>query len=200
MKKIILVALISIMFVSCGSYRTFDLNRLTTGMTKEQVIYTVGEPQRVLAVNNTNDGYQEVLEYRTSRDEVYALEFWNDYLTGYEFLYDDVQYIAPAPPLILPDYGRPIYVGRPNNRPDRPNRPNQPNRPNESGRPSESGRNTTCATESGRPSQPSRPTESNRPEVSRPSTRPAESGRESSRPTNTNTGRESTRTETNPRR
>lgn len=190
MKKLISVVLVSILFVSCGAYRSFDLNRLTTGMTKEQVISAVGEPQRILAVNNTKDGYQEVLEYRTSRDEVYALEFWNDYLTGYEFLYDDVQYVAPAPPLILPDYGRPVYVGRPDARPNTSTRPNQSGRPSESGRPSR-------PAESGRPAEPTRPTES-----VKPSTRPTSSGRESSRPTgaNASSGREATRTETEPKK
>lgn len=187
MKKLILIGILSVIFFSCGTYNTLDLNRLTTGMTKEQVIYAVGEPQRVLAVNRTQDGYQEVLEYRTARNEVYALEFWNDYLVGYEFLYDDVNYIAPAPPMILPDYGRPIYVGRPNSRPNQPSRPGGSNRPGNSnnsgsGRPSESGRPGSSSSSSGRPSS-----------NTRPATKPAETVRPATRPTNTNSGtREST--------
>ncbi|WP_051697635.1 hypothetical protein [Prevotella sp. 10(H)] len=132
MKKIILATIISLFFfVSCATYKSLDLGKLTTGMTKAEVESAIGRPDRVLAVNDKKEGYQEVLEYRTSRDEVYALEFWNDYLTGYEFLYDDVNYVASVmPPTIFPPYGRPIYIIHENNRPNRPNRPTYPNRPN----------------------------------------------------------------------
>lgn len=191
MKKIVLLFVISAVFFSCGTYRSFDLNRLTTGMTKEEVIYTVGEPQRVLAVNNTNDGYQEVLEYRTSRSEVYALEFWNDYLVGYEFLYDDIPYVAPSPPLILPDYGRPIYVVRPTHRPGRPNQPGRPGNSGNSGRPGNSNNSGRPGqSSSGRPGssvRPERPSESGRPSTERPATKPAETVRPSTRPANTGT-------------
>ncbi|NDV78939.1 hypothetical protein [Dysgonomonas sp. 511] len=151
MKKIILTTIAALLFVACGTYKSLDLNKLTTGMTKKQVEAVIGPPERILAVNDKQEGYQEVLEYRTSRDEVYALEFWNDYLTGYEFLYDDVQYVPSiTPPAILPPYGRPIYV-YPDYQPDRPSRPNRPNKPN----------------------RPNRPTPPNRPETSRPDyTRP----------------------------
>lgn len=134
MKKLIFFACMCLFIVSCRSYRTLDLNRLTTGMSKAEVRSVVGRPYRVLAVNDTKDGYQEVLEYRTRRDEIYALEFWNDYLTGYEYLYDDLNYIPPLyPPLYYPEYGRPIIVyplqpGRPN----RPSNPNPPTRPDAS--------------------------------------------------------------------
>ncbi len=131
MKRIIFAMMIAVVFASCVTYKSLDLNKLATGMTKEQVKDMMGEPDRVLAINDKEEGRQEVLEYRTSRDEVYALEFWNNYLTGYEFLYDDVTYVAPmAPPVIWPDYGRPIYII-----PERPNRPNRPSRPNSPSRP-----------------------------------------------------------------
>ena len=111
MKKISLFILASFLLVACGAYKYLDLGMLTTGMTVAEVENLMGPPNRVLAVNK-KDGYvQEVLEYRTARDEVYALEFWDNYLTGYEYLYDDVTYIPPvAPPMIFPDYGRPIYI------------------------------------------------------------------------------------------
>lgn len=158
MKKLSLVILISFLLVACGSYKYLDLGMLTTGMTIAEVENLMGPPERVLVVNK-KDGYvQEVLEYRTGRNEVYALEFWDDYLTGYEFLYDDVNYLPPAvPPMIFPDYGRPIYI-YPDHRPNRPNRPNRPSRP-ESSRP-----------ESDRPGRP----ETNRPESNRPETKPSE--------------------------
>lgn len=148
---------------ACGAYKYLDLGMLTTGMTIAEVQNLMGPPERVLAVNKKEGYIQEVLEYRTGRNEVYALEFWDDYLTGYEYLYDDVNYLPPtAPPMIFPIYGRPIYI-HPDHRPNRPNRPSRP----ESNRPS---RPESNRPESNRPSRP----ESNRPGISRPETKPSE--------------------------
>ena len=172
MKKISLILLTSFLLVACGAYKYLDLGMLTTGMTVAEVENLMGAPDRVLAVNK-KDGYiQEVLEYRTARNEVYALEFWDNYLTGYEYLYDDVTYIPPvAPPMVFPDYGRPIYIYPPDHHPSHPNRPNRPNRPG-SNRPES---NRPSRPESNRPSRPesSRP-ESSRPTTTRPQTKPAE--------------------------
>ena len=162
----------SFLLVACGAYKYLDLGMLTTGMTVAEVENLMGAPDRVLAVNK-KDGYiQEVLEYRTARNEVYALEFWDNYLTGYEYLYDDVTYIPPvAPPMVFPDYGRPIYIYPPDHHPSHPNRPNRPNRPG-SNRPES---NRPSRPESNRPSRPesNRP-ESSRPTTTRPQTKPAE--------------------------
>ena len=160
MKKISLFILASFLLVACGAYKYLDLGMLTTGMTVTEVENLMGPPNRVLAVNK-RDGYvQEVLEYRTARDEVYALEFWDNYLTGYEYLYDDVTYIPPvAPPMIFPDYGRPIYIYPPDHH--YPNHPNKPNRP-----------------DSNRPS---------RPETNRPQTKPSEVTRPSNNGTSNRT-------------
>lgn len=192
MKNLSLVILTSFLLVACGAYKYLDLGMLTTGMTIAEVENLMGPPERVLAVNK-KDGYvQEVLEYRTGRNEVYALEFWDNYLTGYEYLYDDVNYLPPAaPPMVFPDYGRPIYIYPPDHHPSHPNRPNKPNRPNHPSRP-----------ESNRPSRPesNRP-ESNRPESNRPgrpeTSRPQTKPSEVTRPSNSGT---SNRTEqyTNP--
>ncbi|WP_337942610.1 hypothetical protein [Parabacteroides sp.] len=172
MKKISLILLTSFLLVACGAYKYLDLGMLTTGMTVAEVENLMGAPDRVLAVNK-KDGYiQEVLEYRTARNEVYALEFWDNYLTGYEYLYDDVTYIPPvAPPMVFPDYGRPIYIYPPDHHPSHPNRPNRPNRPG-SNRPES---NRPSRPESNRPSRPesNRP-ESSRPTTTRPQTKPAE--------------------------
>ena len=172
MKKISLILLTFFLLVACGAYKYLDLGMLTTGMTVAEVENLMGAPDRVLAVNK-KDGYiQEVLEYRTARNEVYALEFWDNYLTGYEYLYDDVTYIPPvAPPMVFPDYGRPIYIYPPVHHPSHPNRPNRPNRPG-SNRPES---NRPSRPESNRPSRPesSRP-ESSRPTTTRPQTKPAE--------------------------
>lgn len=178
--KNVFIIIVFFFLVACGAYKSLDLGKLTTGMTKSEVEYLIGPPDRVLAVNNHKDGFQEILEYRTARHEVYALEFWNDYLTGYEFLYDDVNYSPPImPPLIFPEYGRPIFIypdyHHPN-RPDYPNRPDKPSRPNEPSRPSRPGT-----------SQPSRPS---RPESSRPGvTKPSESSRPASRPSSSRSSR-----------
>lgn len=161
MKKIIVVLLTVVFITACGTYKTLDLSSLTFGMTTQEVIQIAGKPQRVLSARNTPDGYQEVLEYQTRYNEVYALEFWNNYLTGYEYLYDDVIYVAPAiPPSYFPEYGRPIYIypSRPSDRPDRPgtsSRPERPERPSQPGRPS-------------RPEQPERPGRPERPTQTRP--------------------------------
>ncbi len=151
MKKIVYIFLVGFLFTACASYRTLDLSKLTTGMTKAQVIERAGSPERILAVNDTDDGYQEVLQYTTSRGEIYALEFWDDYLTGYEYLQDDVRYYIPAayPPAVLPPYGRPVVIihntYRPgNNRPPQYQRPPATNnRPGVTTRPSSSGRETS---------------------------------------------------------
>lgn len=162
--------MISFLLVACGAYKYLDLGMLTTGMTVAEVENLMGAPDRVLAVNK-KDGYiQEVLEYRTARNEVYALEFWDNYLTGYEYLYDDVTYIPPvAPPLVFPDYGRPIYIYPPDHHPSHPSHPNRPNRPNRPGsnRPES---NRPSRPESNRPSRP----ESSPPATTRPQTKPAE--------------------------
>ncbi|MCC8142699.1 MAG: hypothetical protein LIO97_01385 [Tannerellaceae bacterium] len=130
MKKLTYIFLIGFLFTACASYRTLDLSKLTTGMTKAQVIERAGSPERILAVNDTDNGYQEVLQYTTGRGEIYALEFWGDYLTGYEYLQDDVRYYVPAayPPAVLPPYGRPVVIIHNTYRPET-NRPPQYQRP-----------------------------------------------------------------------
>lgn len=199
MKKIIILFLVAVIVTSCGVYQTVDINRLTTGMTKAQVVNMFGSPQRVLAANQTRDGYQEVLEYRTYRDEIYALIFWDDYLTGYEFLYDDITYVpAPAPPIMFPPRGRPLPPIYYNPGTPAPPRPNPPGRP-QPAPPSERPERPTQPTQPGRP-QPAPPSENpgrpgnNSPgnntkpatppsENPRPSTRPTESTQPSTRPT-----------------
>ena len=130
MKKVYMIIVLVVVLVSCGTYRSVNVNQLTTGMTKNQVYEQIGLPERTLSVNQTDNGLQEVLQYRTNSNEIYALTFWNDYLTGYEFLYDDTPYVpAPAPPVYYPDYGRPIIIV--------PNRPVSKPRPNPKPQPSQ---------------------------------------------------------------
>ncbi|MDH6534348.1 hypothetical protein M2101_001016 [Parabacteroides sp. PM5-20] len=172
MKKCVYIIALVLLCMACGSYRSLDLRKLTTGMSKAQVEQIAGVPNRLISIKETDDGYQEVLEYSTSRNEIYALEFWNDYLVGYEYLYEDIQYVAPMyPPTIYPPYGRPIYIAPGNNRPQRPNRPGQPDRPNQPNQPNRPNR----------PGQPDRPgnagTGGNQEGNKRPTTRPAEGSR-----------------------
>ncbi|MDH6355567.1 hypothetical protein M2132_001912 [Dysgonomonas sp. PH5-45] len=111
MKKFIYILLVAFAVSSCMVTQTVDPNKLTMGMSKSEVAYRIGNPERVLAINSTPEGYQEVLQYRSYDNEVFALEFWDDYLTGYEFLYDDNAYIARPMPSIRPPMGAPLIVG-----------------------------------------------------------------------------------------
>ena len=167
MKRTIFIFTILVTLTACGSYRIVDINKLRMGMTKEQVYEQIGAPQRVLVANSTRDGYLEVLEYKTYRDEVYALEFWNDYLTGYEFLYEDVQYVpASAPPLVMPVYGTqmpPAYYSKPrktntSGRPVNSNQSGSNNRPQTNQKPGSSSNN----------SQNTRPNNTNNQQGTRP--------------------------------
>lgn len=144
MKKGLFLVILAAILVSCASNRSLNLNKLTTGMTKAQVEAISGPPNRVLAVNRTDDGFQEILEFRTSRGDSYALEFWDDYLTGFEFLQDNVVYVAPPMmrPMHMPPHGRPIIVIRSDNR--RPNRPGTA-RPPQNVRPGQSTRSTSSS-------------------------------------------------------
>jgi len=190
MKHIAYLTVMVLFITSCGTYRSLDLRKLTTGMTKAQVEKLAGAPNRVISINENENGYQEVLEYRTTGGDIYALEFWNDYLTGYEYLYDDVEYIAPMyPPPVYPPYGRPIYVVPGPNRPNRPNwpnhQPNRPNRPNQSNRPERPGTGGNNSG-SGRP-----------PATTRPTTKPAEGSRPvGTRPDRTSTSRDQSQGQT----
>lgn len=137
MKRILLIVTIIVSFTACGTYNSVDsMSQLRSGMTKGEVEYYLGQPIDVLTVNYTQNGIQEVLAFRNNYDEVYAVEFWDNYLTGYEYLYDDIPYMAPAPPTMLPPAGRPIIVAPGHGRPNRPGRPSRPSRPAKPNRPS----------------------------------------------------------------
>jgi len=127
-------------------------------MSKAEVERVAGLPDRILAVNESRDGYQEVLEYRTSRGEIYALEFWDDYLTGYEYLYEDVQYVPSLyPPVVYPPYGRPLYaypggVYRPGYRPGYNTNSGYQTRPPAGNRPGNNNNNNNSGNQNSRPS------------------------------------------------
>jgi len=164
MKKIVCLSIIAFLLVACGTRRSLDIDRLRTGMTKVQVESIAGSPDRLISVRETDEGYQEVLGYVTSGGEMYALEFWDDYLTGYEYLYDEYQYYPSAYPAIFPPYGRPIYIYARDPRPPY-YRPGYNNRPNyNNNRPG-----TTNPGNINRPGTGSRPGDNG----STPSTRPS---------------------------
>lgn len=87
MKKFTIILITAILLSSCG-VQMGNMNRLSEGMTKEQVAGVMGYPNRTLSVQYFSDGVQEILEYTTNYNEVYALEYWNNRLVGYEHLYD----------------------------------------------------------------------------------------------------------------
>ncbi|MFT3995572.1 MAG: hypothetical protein QM660_14780, partial [Dysgonomonas sp.] len=184
MKKYIYTILLSTLLLlsACGSYQTANVRNLSVGMTQSEVNQIMGYPVRVLSTNYSSDGVQEVFEYVNYQNESYAIEFWNEHLVGFDFMYrnSDPIYRPSSPSPVYPvEPDRPNY--RPNNRPStRPSRPSgstKPSRPDSSSRPSGSG------SSSSRPSTSTRPNESGS-SSSRPSTstKPSESGSSSSRP------------------
>lgn len=186
MKKIIFFIIIAIAITGCSAFRSVDISQVTTGMTKAQVRNILGAPDRVLSTAQIENGFQEVLQYRTSGGDVYAIQFVNDYLTGYEFLYEDVMYVAPPPPVVLPPPGRPIYPpSRPPHRPDPPEQPQEPTPPERPGRPP--GYPDGPSTQ---PSPPSRP--DNKPDLTKPAD-DRNSSRPATRPVNTKEPRKSKR-------
>ena len=171
MKKIFLLGIISVLFVSCvvtTTTKTPNYGKLTIGMSMYQVQNLIGPPERVLSLTRTAHGYEEIWQYRTAYNEVFALEFLNEILEGYQFLYEDYQY-APSPYYYRPSYGRPIF---PDYRPNRPIYRPYPSSPDNNRPPS----NTQHPEyrpprpETGRPGSSSRPetTTPPRPETTRP--------------------------------
>jgi len=115
MKKYIflIVLVVTVVLQSCSVYTTSYVDRLTVGMTIQQVEMRYGAPRRVLEARQTPAGFLHVLEYRNRNREVYALEFWDNYLVGYEYLYDDYRYVVPvAPPQYRPAFGSRVVVIR----------------------------------------------------------------------------------------
>ncbi len=117
MKTSTFLLLLLMFLAACGTSRMVTVDRLRLGMTRGDVEHMFGPPQRILVVSQTEYGYQEVLQYKTHSNELYALEFVNDQLVRYEFLGDDMEYIPlpPPPPIVVyPDYPvRPMPVERP---------------------------------------------------------------------------------------
>ena len=129
MKKIVLLGLISIFLIGCSvSRQQPNYGKLRIGMSMHQVENLIGPPERVISLTRTAYGYEEIWQYRTVHNEVFALEFLNEVLEGYQFLYEDYRYV-PSPNYYRPPHGRPIFPNYKPNRPiyrPTPSRPNQP--------------------------------------------------------------------------
>jgi hypothetical protein len=148
-------------------FKSLDVNSLQLGMTKAQVSSMFGKPDRILYAGRSDKGYEEVLQYRTSLYELYALTFFDDQLESYEFLVEEI----PAGSQIRPPVTHPVYPLPPpaqqpgNNRPDYPppntnqRPPNTNNRPTNN-RPTNSGRSSASSSEREQSGNQSRSTRS----------------------------------------
>lgn len=154
------------------------MSSLQMGMSKNQVRGIFGAPDRVLFAGVADGGYEEVLQYRTYNNELYALTFFNDRLESYGFITEDVPPVSG----VRPPIAHPIYPPRPPiTSPNRPGSGNQTRPPVTNERPS---------TGTGRPGSSSG---TSQPETSRPGNSGSTTRPETSRPENSNTTRPSTR-------
>ncbi|GHT76146.1 hypothetical protein AGMMS50262_13530 [Bacteroidia bacterium] len=121
MKQMIYFLLLIFTLTGCGTinnnYETEPYRQLRVGMSKREVEYLIGPPERYLEMRRTPYGYQEILQYWTYYDQPFALEFINDYLTSANYIYGSIWY-PMYPWENRPGYGRPIFP--PSYRPDRP--------------------------------------------------------------------------------
>lgn len=213
MKKLILIIFsIAFIFTACGTLQLADVARLSPGMTISEVNYIMGNPIRTLSTYYSQDGRIDVYEYRTYRNESYAVEFLDGQFNRYDFMYEDIPpaTVSPAPYPVYPT-PPPVRPTPPNNTrpPQRPERPSQPERPGNTGRPPT--QHPSQPSQPERPSQPVRPTDPERPtrpekpsqpgsterpgsNTSRPTTRPANNTTQPATRPATTTGRQSTKT------
>ncbi|MCC8147092.1 MAG: hypothetical protein LIO93_11815 [Bacteroidales bacterium] len=210
MKKIAYLLLSVVLLTSCFSSRNSQADsfkKLTVGMSKAEVEYWIGPPELYLSVTRTPDGVEEVLQYRNYYNEVFALEFINDYLVSANYIYSGSWYPMYQ---TYPPIGRPVFPpgyipNRPAPRPPswaHPRPPVNPRPPAAIRPPANEGRPPASVrppANEGRPPASTRPPAggSNSGSTTRPSgtgssTRPSGTGNSGSttRPSNT-TGRES---------
>lgn len=125
--KFLAIVASATLLMACGTYGALDLSRVDLGMSKDEVVDMFGPYDKVLSATKNDKGYEEVVEYTTNKDEIYALEFLNGFLTRYEFLYTDdapkTTYVYPPYPSYC-DYWRPPILVIPNN-PKQPKPQNQ---------------------------------------------------------------------------
>lgn len=97
MKKSIFFLFLVLVTISCASIKKVDMKKISIGMSKKEVIQTIGRPLRILSAKETTDGYFEEYQYRTYNGDMYMFEFQNGYLKQYIFMYEDG---AGVPPVI----------------------------------------------------------------------------------------------------
>lgn len=117
------MSVLALIAMSCTMFKNSSTNnfeQLTIGMSKAEVEYWIGPPERYLSARDTPSGWEEILQYRTSYNELFALEFINDYLVAADHIYNDSWY-PMYPPAYRPPYGGPVFP--PGYRPNHPQRP-----------------------------------------------------------------------------
>jgi hypothetical protein len=127
MKQILYLFMLSFFVCGCktiGYTETYDIRNLTVGMTKSEVFSLIGPPERYLSIARTSYGYEEVLQYRNVYNELYALEFLNEYLVAADYIYED-SWSPMYPTTGRPAAGKPVFPSsyRPNQPPPQGNRP-----------------------------------------------------------------------------
>lgn len=92
-------------------------------MTKKEVRYWIGPPERYLDKRRTPYGYEEILQYRNIYDEFFAMKFLDDQLTAVDYIGKETSYpiySTPPPPRgtpIFPPNGKSDYPAPPSNTP-----------------------------------------------------------------------------------
>lgn len=138
MKRIIY--LIGIVLLLSGCKTTYDygydVRDLRSGMTKYEVERLIGPAERILEINWTPYGYEEILQYRNNYWDRYALIYLEGILVDAQYIYDGYWYY---PQVIRPPMGGAIFPpafipGRPTPMPPASQRP-PINRPPTTSRP-----------------------------------------------------------------
>lgn len=196
MKRIVLFVSIVLLLTGCKTTYDYgyDVRQLRAGMTKYEVERLIGPAERILEINWTPYGYEEILQYRDRYWDRYALIYMEGILIDAQYIYDGSWYYVQAtrppmgggifPPGFIP--GRPVpmppHYDPPINRP-----PSDNNLPEAKPRPPLNNNNSSSSNrpESSRPGN----TSSSRPSSSRPAnTESSTSGSRQSNPSRETTG------------
>ncbi len=185
MKKIVYILVATLVLTGCSISRNSqadNFKRLTIGMSKGEVEYWIGPPELYLSVTRTPYGIEEVLQYRNIYNELFALEFVNDYLVSADYIHSGAWY--PMYPVAnRPPHGKPVFPSH-----YKPNKPAPSRPPANTNRPSGDAINPSDVSGrpsgiSNRPSIEERPSgTNNRPAVNE---RPSQNGSTTRPSTNT---------------
>ncbi|MDR0681915.1 MAG: hypothetical protein LBG15_08745 [Dysgonamonadaceae bacterium] len=155
MKKIVYLLLSIFVVSACSIVKNYPVDnyyKLQTGMTKKEVRYWIGPPERYLDKRRTPYGYEEILQYRNIYGELFAMNFINNQLMAVDYISKEADYpIYPTPPPPSPPHGTPIFS--PDNKPVHPAPPsNTP--PSQGTRPPSSSREPAITRPPSNPRQP----------------------------------------------